>query len=77
MPETSQQTLRNLLIEHGLWGVAEVCEELGTTTSNLDRWRNLPEPVMRVRATRLWLPDDIRRYKEARDLRDRDPVTVG
>ena len=75
MRSNSQQTLRDLLREHGLWGVAEVCEELGTTTSNLDRWRNLPEPVIRVRATRLWLPDDIRAYRDARD-RAREPVSA-
>jgi hypothetical protein len=77
MPDTSQQTLKALIREHGLWGVAEVCEALGTTTSNLDRWRNLPEPVIRVRATRLWLPDDIRRYRDAREARVGDQVAVG
>jgi hypothetical protein len=72
MIPTSQQMLRDLLLEHELWGVAEVCEALGTTTGNLDRWRNLPQPVMRVRATRLWLADDIRDYRDARDTRERE-----
>ena len=78
MITNSQQMLRDLLREHGLWGVSEVCEALGTTTSNLDRWRNLPEPVYigetdegRVRATRLWLPEEIRAYRDARLARER------
>jgi prophage antirepressor-like protein len=70
MTETSQQTLRRLLKDNELWGVAEVCEALGTTTGNLGRWPNLPEPVMRVRATRLWLADDIRQYQAQRVERD-------
>jgi hypothetical protein len=72
MTITSRQTLRTLLADNPLWGVAEVCEALGTTTGNLPRWRNLPEPVMRVAATRLWLADDIRDYMEARVLRERE-----
>jgi len=67
----SQQTDRQL---PELWGVAEVCEELGTTTGNLDRWRGLPEPITRVKATRLWLADDIRAYREAREA---SKVAVG
>lgn len=72
MTPTSQQMLRDLLLKHELWGVAEVCEALGTTTGNLGRWRGLPQPVMRVRATRLWLAEDIREYRDARDARERE-----
>jgi hypothetical protein len=70
MTENSQQILRRLLQEHELWGMAEVCEELGTTTGNLGKWPSLPKPVMRVRATRLWLADDIREFRKAREERD-------
>lgn len=74
MTDTSQQILRQLLEEHELWGVAEVCEALGTTSSNLDRWPKIPEPVQRVRATRLWLADDIRAYRASREEREQAPV---
>lgn len=72
MTSASQQ-IRQLLLEHELWGVAEVCEALGTTTGNLSRWRGLPEPLMRVKATRLWLADDIREFIESREV-SKQPV---
>jgi len=77
MSTETQQTARELLEEIELWGVAEVCEELGTTTGNLARWSNVPQPIMRVRATRLWIADDIRAYKLEREERDKTREPTG
>lgn len=49
-----------------LWGVAEVASFLGTTSANLDKRAGLPEPVTRVRATRLWQADEIKAYARQR-----------
>ena len=76
MAAVSEQT-RQLLAEYELWGVAEVCEALGTTAGNLGRWPNLPEPVMRVRATRLWFADDIREYRRVREAKDQERALAG
>ena len=69
MTTRSRQMLLDLLADDRLWGTAEVCEALGTTTGNLARWRGLPEPVMRVKATRLWFANDIREYLADREAR--------
>jgi len=45
-----------------LMGTAEVAEALGVKTSNLQFIPDLPEPVQRLRATRIWRAQDIREF---------------
>jgi hypothetical protein len=58
-----------------LFGAIEVCDALGVSTGNLQYVRDLPPAVAQVRATRLWLADDIRPfakvYKARRTARKR------
>jgi hypothetical protein len=50
-----------------LYGTAELAEALGCTIQNIDRQVGVPEPVMKVKATRLWLADDIKEFVDERD----------
>jgi predicted DNA-binding transcriptional regulator AlpA len=53
-----------------LMGVSEVAECLGIKPPNLygnNAPKGLPEPVRHVRATKLWLADDIREFKAHRE----------
>jgi hypothetical protein len=52
-----------------LMGVTEVCEELGTKSSNLDKIAGLPEPLQRLAGGRVWVADEIRQF--ARERRER------
>jgi hypothetical protein len=58
-----------------LMGTAEVAEALGVSASNLQFIQDLPEPVQTLRATRIWLAQDIREfaqvYASRRDMRHR------
>lgn len=58
-----------------LWGVTEVAAELGTTTSNVGKFRGLPEPLYspdhpnpryRLKAGRLWDAAEVRTYADDR-----------
>jgi hypothetical protein len=51
---------RDLVIQGGgLMGLAEVADALGVRVQNVDQVPYLPDPVCRVRATRLWLAVEI------------------
>ena len=50
-----------------LWGRTETAEALGCSTANLDRQVGVPEPIAEVKATRLWLADEIREFVIERD----------
>jgi hypothetical protein len=54
------QEFKQLLDRFGVMGNAEAAETLGTWQSNLDQIANLPEPFVRVKATRLWVGQEIR-----------------
>lgn len=43
---------------------AEVCDALGVRVQNLQFVQNLPKPVQKVRATRLWLAEEILEFRE-------------
>lgn len=43
-----------------LMGAYEACQELGVASGNLRKVAGLPEPVAQVKATALWLAEDIR-----------------
>jgi hypothetical protein len=45
-----------------LFGVAEVAEALNVTPSNLQYVKDLPEPVQRLRCSKIWLADEIREF---------------
>lgn len=57
-----------------LWGVTEVAQELGVTTSNLDRVSGLPPVrVDYLKGGRLWLREEIEEFaSERRRERDRE-----
>jgi hypothetical protein len=50
-----------------LFGRWECAQALGCSTANLDRQRGVPEPIAEVKATRLWLADEIREFVVERD----------
>jgi hypothetical protein len=50
-------------------GAWEVAECLGVHRTNLQFIRDLPEPVQELRATRLWLADDIRQFAKVYESR--------
>lgn len=58
---TELKTLRRM---PELMGAAEVSEALGVRVCNLTFVEDLPLPVSRLRATRLWLASDIRAFAE-------------
>lgn len=49
-----------------IWGVAEVCQELGTVSSNLDKIPGLPEPDQVLAGGRIWQADRIRKFAQSR-----------
>ena len=57
MARTTTRKRRPVIPE--LMGFAEVCETLGVRTGNLQFISDLPRPVASVRATQLWLADEI------------------
>ena len=71
MARTTTRKRRPVIPE--LMGFAEVCETLGVRTGNLQFISDLPRPVASVRATQLWLADEILEfnslYQERRDER--------
>ena len=56
------EALRELIEAHPLWGAIEVAGAVGVTVSNLDDVAGLPEPVQRVRASRLWIADEVQEF---------------
>jgi predicted DNA-binding transcriptional regulator AlpA len=52
-----------------LVGVAEVAEMLGTSRTQAGRWTrrpDFPEPIARLRATPVWLADDVKEWAKQR-----------
>lgn len=47
-----------------IMGTAETAEALGVTVQNLRFVSDLPEPIARIRASRIWLAADIREFAE-------------
>jgi hypothetical protein len=45
-----------------LMGAAEAAEEIGTAVQNLGSLLGMPEPVAQLRATRVWLADEVRAF---------------
>ena len=60
------ETKGALLERMGAWEVAEC---LGVERTNLQFIKDLPEPVEEVRATRLWLAEEIREFAKVYNLR--------
>lgn len=56
-----------------LMGVAEVGDALGVRVQNLQFIKDLPQPVAKVRATRLWLAEEIWAFAEVYNERRRSP----
>lgn len=52
-----------------LMGAAEVADHLGIKRQNVNRQAGLPAPVQQLRATRVWIADEIRAYALERDRR--------
>lgn len=57
-----------------MMGSAEVAATLGVQGQNLQHVRGLPEPVQKIRATRLWLAKDIYEFAESRRRARREVV---
>lgn len=53
-------------------GAAEAAEVIGVAVPNLSALVGMPEPVAYLRATRVWLADDIREF--AIDYQSREQV---
>lgn len=49
-----------------MMGAAEVSDAIGVRVQNLQYVQNLPKPVQKIRATRLWLAEEIEEFKESR-----------
>lgn len=54
-----------------LMGATEVADYLGIATSNIDAQVGMPKPVQVLACGRIWLAEDIRIFKRARDRRRR------
>lgn len=52
-------------------GATEVADYLGIATSNIDAQVGMPKPVQVLACGRIWLAEDIRIFKRARDRRRR------
>ena len=63
MSDDARQLKRLLSrMDDPLWGVVETAECLGVHHQNLRNLRGLPEPVVKVRATRLWIAEEVREF---------------
>jgi hypothetical protein len=61
---------RYLLVDgEPLMGLAEVAEALNVRVQNVDHVPGVPEPVAKVRATRLWLGSEIATFATWRQAR--------
>ena len=65
----SVEELKWLLGRYGLMGNAEAAGELEVSQSNLLTISGLPEPVVKVKATRLWIGEEIREFAVQRKRR--------
>lgn len=52
-----------------LFGASEVAEAIGVSQTNLQFIKDLPEPVQKIRASRLWLADEILVFAEIYQVR--------
>ena len=56
------EEFKELVHRFGLMGSSEAAACVGVQQPNLDQVAGLPEPVMRVRATRLWIAAEIEAF---------------
>jgi hypothetical protein len=64
-PDTGLEYRQLLIDGEPIMGASEVAEALGIRVQNLQFVKNLPEPVDRPRATRIWLGSEIHEFARA------------
>jgi hypothetical protein len=60
-----------MIEEEGLMGSAEAAERIGIPVQNLNTLVGAPKPVVRLRATRVWLASEIEAFAEEYQSRER------
>jgi len=56
------EEFKQLLDRFGLMGSSEAAQTVGVQQPNLDTVSGLPEPAYRVKATRLWVGEELRQF---------------